>query len=98
MRAARGLVASLICLGSCGEVEPADAYTKVQSPAVELMGPYRSYQRPADVVSKLESESITYAVLEDSRFSGSNSRPRFDIFAIELSAFDFCGQQGRLRL
>lgn len=86
------VIAALLVSGC---TENWDAYTKVQTPAAELLPGYVSYSR-ADVV--LPSLKAPLRVVEDTRGQKRSVVPRFEFYRVEIDDLEFCGQRGTLDL
>ena len=89
----RYIIAALIV---CGCTESWDAYSKVATPAAELMPGYFSYSRPENVLSSFDKAQLR--VVEDTRGEPRSGRPRFEFYRVEIADHEFCGQRGTLDL
>lgn len=89
------LVLSISCTNNANEpIHNA----KILNDPIELIDGFKSYQPIETVKQYCDSLGYPWEVIEDSKLSPGDKRPRFDIFVVEINNFKHLDQTGNLKL
>jgi hypothetical protein len=73
-------------------------YTEIANPPTELIDGFQSYQSIEKVKQFLESKSISWEVIEDSKLRDDDKRPPFNIYTVSIKNYNYLGCSGELLL